>query len=414
MALQNLQQSLTTPIRPALNDQLELISSKCTQCQACVRECAFLSSYGNPKQIADSYNPDDGQFLDLPFKCSLCNLCSAVCPDEINPAEMFLEMRREAFDRGANDLSEHRRLRNFEKKGTSKRFSWYALPEGCDTIFFPGCALSGSRSETTLKVFEQLQKQIPAIGIVLDCCSKPSHDLGDEEHFNAMFGEMKDYLLSQGIKTVLLACPNCHLVFSHYGSELQARTIYEELEKADFPTATLSAAVTIHDPCTARFNLPAQDAVRRLLKNKNLQVEELPHSRKKTLCCGEGGAVNLLDPHLATHWGQKRIDEAKGRPIVSYCASCTQKLGVQAETSHILDLLFAENAKIAKPPLTYFKRLKLKKYLQDNFQAAVTRERTFQGTSKDPLKRTSKLHRLILTGSLVLLSLFAISQAWTL
>ena len=100
MALHNRQQSQTTPIKPGLNDQLELISSKCSQCQVCVRECAFLSSYGNPKQLADSYNPDEGRFLDIPFKCSLCNLCSAVCPEEINPAEMFLEMRREAFDRG--------------------------------------------------------------------------------------------------------------------------------------------------------------------------------------------------------------------------------------------------------------------------------------------------------------------------
>ncbi|MEE4254914.1 MAG: (Fe-S)-binding protein [Desulfuromusa sp.] len=414
MAFPDQQKSRTKHLSPALDKQLLLISEKCTQCQACVRECAFLSRHGSPKNIADSYNPDERQFLDIPFKCSLCNLCSAVCPEEINPAEMFLEMRREAFDRGAKDLSEHRRLRNFEKKGTSKRFSWYALPEDCDTIFFPGCALSGSRSETTLKVFEQLQKKMPSIGIVLDCCTKPSHDLGDEDHFNAMFGEMKDYLLSQGIKTVLLACPNCHLVFSRYGSELQPRTIYEELEQIDFPAAPSSEAVTIHDPCTARFNLPAQDAVRRLLKNKNLQIEELPHSGKKTFCCGEGGAVNFLAPELATHWGQKRIDEANGRSIVSYCSACTEKLGAQTQTSHILDLLFDENAKIAKPPLTYFKRLKLKKYLQDNFQATVTRERTFQGTSKYQLKKSIKLHRLILTGSLVLLSLFFISQAWTL
>lgn len=414
MAFPDQQKSQTKRLRPELDKQLLLISEKCTQCQVCVRECAFLSSYGSPKNIADRYNPNEGHFLDLPFKCSLCNLCSAVCPEEINPAEMFLEMRREAFNHGAKDLSEHRRLRNFEKKGTSKRFSWYALPEGCDTIFFPGCALSGSRSETTLKVFEQLQKQIPNIGIVLDCCTKPSHDLGDGEHFNAMFSEMKDYLLSQGIKTVLLACPNCHLVFNHYGSEFQAHTIYEELEKIDFPTATQPEAVTIHDPCTARFNLRAQDAVRRLLKNKNQRFDELPHSRKKTLCCGEGGAVNLLEPVLAAHWGQKRIDEANGRPIVSYCSACTQKLGAHAETSHILDLLFDENARIAKPPLTYFKRLKLKKHLQDNFQAAVTRERSFQGTSKFQLKMTTKLHRIILTGSLVLLSLFIISKAWTL
>ena len=98
MALQDQQKLRSHHLRPTLDKQFTLISSKCTQCQACIRECAFLSSHGSPKNITD-------------------------------------------------------------------------------------------------------------IGIVLDCCTKPSHDLGDEEHFNAMFGEMKDYLLSQGIKTVLLACP---------------------------------------------------------------------------------------------------------------------------------------------------------------------------------------------------------------
>jgi len=414
MALHYRQESRTIPLRTALNKQLELISSKCTQCQACVRECTFLLNYGNPKNIADSYNPDEKEFLELPFKCSLCNLCTAVCPEGIKPTEMFLEMRREAFARGEKKLPTHRRLQNYEAKGTSKRFSWYALPENCDTIFFPGCGLCGSRSEATLHVFESLQKKIPGIGIVLDCCTKPSHDLGDEDKFNTMFGELKSYLVSHGVKTVLLACPNCHKVFSDYGAELESRTIYEDLDLIDIPTAIPSEPVTIHDPCTARFNLSAQNAVRSLLKNRNIQIEELPHTRNKTLCCGEGGAVNCVAPKLATHWGKKRVKEAYGRPIISYCTGCTQTLGTHAQTSHILDLLFDETPKVAKPPLTYFKRLKLKKYLQNNFYAAVTRERTMQITSKCQRQKSTNRYRLILTGSLLLLSLFLISQAWTL
>ncbi len=30
-------------------------------------------------------------------------------------------------------------------------------------------------------------KKIPSVGIVLDCCTKPSHDLGRDDFFNAMF-----------------------------------------------------------------------------------------------------------------------------------------------------------------------------------------------------------------------------------
>ena len=76
------------------------------------------------------------------------------------------------------------------------------------------------------------------------------------------------------------------------------------------------------------------------------------------------------------------MDEACGQPIVSYCAGCTQILGKRGETNHLLDLLFSETAQqapVAKAPLTYFKRLKLKKQLQQHLDAATTRERILPG-----------------------------------
>jgi Fe-S oxidoreductase len=409
------------PLRPALAEQLGLVSSECTQCQTCVTECGFLKNHGDPKKIADNYNSSDKLCFELPFACSLCDLCTAVCPQGISPAKMFLEMRREAFDRDEATFPEHRALRKYEKRGTSKRFSWYALPENCDTIFFPGCSLSGSRSTTTLKVYEALQKAIPNIGMVLDCCTKPSHALGDEDYFSAMFGEMKHYLLTHGIKTVLIACPNCHKVFNDYGTEFNTRTVYEILDKVDAAvTKEWSETVTVHDPCTARFNIPAQTAVRSLLKNQGLKVEEQSHSGKTTFCCGEGGAVSCLAPELAKNWGKKRVKEADGQRIISYCAGCTQTLGAHAETSHILDLLFAADStesrksKIDKTPVACFKRLKLKKHLQQSITAAVTRERTFQAISKQQPKDTGRLNRqLILIGSFFLTAFILISQAWT-
>ena len=53
-------------------------------------------------------------------------------------------------------------------------FSYYALPEGCNTVFFPGCTLSGTRSEKVILTYQRLKKSIPSLGIVLDCCTKPS------------------------------------------------------------------------------------------------------------------------------------------------------------------------------------------------------------------------------------------------
>ena len=387
--------SLTeNPLRDKLDEQLRLVSENCTGCGLCVRECGFLQSYDDPKQLAESYDPTRKQDLSYPFECSLCELCSAVCPHEVKPSRMFLEMRREAFERGEGNLSEHNVLRRYEKTGMSRRYSWYALPEDCDTVFFPGCALTGSRPDTTLNVYRHVQKQAPAVGIVLDCCGKPSHDLGDEAYFLSMFEEMTDYLVSRGVQNILVACPNCYRVFNDHAPRLKTRTVYELLNEYDLPeTAQLSATVTVHDPCVSRFNTTGQTAVRELLGKKGLSIAETEHSGARTLCCGEGGAVGCLAPERAQIWKDKRLKEAGEQHITSYCASCTQTFAKHTSSSHVLDLLLTPEQALsgrasgARAPFTYLNRLRVKNHLKRTVSARVTRERTFQAgpENKGPL-----------------------------
>ncbi|NTV48684.1 MAG: hypothetical protein HGB32_03000 [Geobacteraceae bacterium] len=372
---------------------LATVSAGCTQCGLCVEECRFLQRYGTPKKIADSFDPSQKELLVMPYECSLCGLCTAVCPEPVDPDAMFLEMRREAVRRGNNQFFEYGGLLGYERKGVSRRFSWYGLPTGCDTIFFPGCALPGTRPAQTRTVFETLQSSIPALGIVFDCCTKPSHDLGRQEYFNAMFGEMSDYLVGRGVKTVLVACPNCYKMFSEYSPDLSVRTIYEALlESGAGDIATVTGTVTIHDPCVIRSFERPQDSVRALVVGTGLTIEEMPHNRQTTLCCGEGGAVACLEPEFADDWGKKRKREAIGRRTVTYCAGCTHMLGAHTPTSHVVDLLtdpaatIAGKAKVSKAPFTYLNRLKLKKHFMNTLKTASSRERIFNG-GEEPGKR---------------------------
>ena len=371
-------------INPGLREQLRVNSEKCIQCKLCQKECAFLRKYGKPKDIADSYDPADKLCQGMPFECSLCQLCAVVCPVKINPALMFLEMRRETVKRGNGDYAEHSVIREYEKRGTSKRYSYYAIPRDCDTIFFPGCTLPGTRPERVLGLFNYMRKIIPSIGIVLDCCTKPSHDLGREEYFNAMFHEMKDFLTVNGIRNVIVACPNCYKVFSRYGGELSVRTAYEFMADNGLPDGgELNGTVTVHDSCAVRFQGSVHAAARDLVAKKGLTVEEMKHSGRKTLCCGEGGSVGFLAPDLSKNWGVLRKEEAGGRRIVTYCAGCANFLGSLTPSNHILDIIFEPEAtmagtvKISKAPFTYLNRLRLKKHLKKNIDAAITRERTF-------------------------------------
>jgi len=132
-----------------------------------------------------------------------------------------------------------------------------------------------------------------------------------------------------------------------------------------------------------RFEEPVHAAVRNIVKAKRFMTDEMPHSGKKTLCCGEGGSVGFLSPGLAGKWAMLRKDEAAGKRIVTYCAGCANCLQSITPTSHLLDIIFepeaslADRSKVSKSPFTYLNRLRLKKKLKKTVNAATTRERTF-------------------------------------
>jgi uncharacterized membrane protein YdjX (TVP38/TMEM64 family)/Fe-S oxidoreductase len=383
-------------LRSGLHDRVVLTSSGCTNCGECVRECAFLKKYGTPKAIADDFNPEDPASLTRSFECSLCGLCSMVCPEHLDLDGLFLEMRREAVDRGFGTFPEHKPFVTYENLGTSQRFTLYRLPESCSTVFFPGCSLSGTRPEGVNRIFLELQKGDPNIGIVFDCCLKPSHSLGREQYVNAMFEEMNSWLVQQGVQEVLVACPNCQVMFETFGHGLQVRTAWEKLDESGLKPEAASGTIAVHDPCVIRNSQPVHQAVRDLLKRQGLTVEEMPHSGSNTVCCGKGGAVDMLAPNLAAIWGTLRKEEANGRRIITYCAGCVQALGVHTPTNHLVDVLFAPEKTLAgkkkgaTAPITYLNRLLLKRSFRHKGGFAVTRERTFVPEQVQPRKRSWK------------------------
>lgn len=363
-------------------DRLSGMVESCVECRMCQQECEFLSHYGTPKQLARSFDPGIQALRDAPFACSLCGLCESVCPVGLSPARMLLEMRRRSVGHARAAYSQHGRIFQYEARGISRRYTHYALPRGCDTVFFPGCTLSGARPETVLQVFQCLRGHSPSLGIVLDCCTKPSHDLGRQEHFEAVFGEMKAYLVEHGVRTVLVACPSCYSVFKEYGGDLAVRTVYELLLEAGLPRGgTASGTVTVHDPCAVRDEQAIHEAVRALIRAQGLPIQEMEHHGRTTLCCGEGGAVGFFSPKFSRNWRDRRKMEAADRRIITYCSGCVNLLGAVTPTSHVLDLIFEPRATLAgkirasKAPFTYWNRLRLKRRFKKTLKAAVTRER---------------------------------------
>ncbi len=355
---------------------VQLLADECVNCGICVKECAFLQEYGSPQRLATSWQ-DGKKENPFSFECSLCGLCHGVCPKKLDPSAMFLEMRRELVAKGQGTFPQHKTIRSYEKRGSSDLFSWYYLPDNCQTVLFPGCAFPGSRPQTFLRLFQCLQELFPGIGLVFDCCSKPSHDLGNVNHFRKMFAQLCQILNNHAVQKVLVTCPNCYRIFSEYGDGLQVESVYETLAGTQQKIQPAVKGVTVHDPCGVRFAAPVQESVRLLLQQLGVSVDEMKHSRQVSFCCGEGGSAGFLRPDFAKTWTDKRVAEAGAMPMVTYCAGCTHFLGKKAVTDHLLDLLFSSpeagkhGPKVSKAPFTYWNRYRLKRQLQKKLPGGV-------------------------------------------
>jgi Fe-S oxidoreductase len=354
---------------PALSAVVGEVSSGCTRCGACVLKCDFLARYGAPADIARDYDPESAGTM--PFECSLCGLCGSVCPEGLQPADMFLAMRRRAVDRGEAPYRGHSRILNYERRGISPAYTLEALPDGCDTVFFPGCSLPGTRPGSTLKIFNMLREADPRMGVVMHCCGKPSHDLGMSERFRSVFSLLHRRLLDAGVRRVLTGCPNCHKVVARYGEGLDVLSVYESLAERDFNRETAAAGVEacVHDSCAVREYAGIHAAARRLAGGAGLTLTEMKSAGRKTLCCGEGGDVVSVAPDLAFAWTRKRVEQAGGKKLVTYCAGCNAFLSPSADAVHLADLVadpkraLSGRARVRRAPFTYFNRRLLKRRL---------------------------------------------------
>lgn len=401
--------TIAAPLGSELVEEINRIQEVCIECPKCANHCAFLKKFGNPRQIAMACGPDDISTLNLSFMCNLCDLCAAVCPMGLAPGQLFLEMRREAVRRGIAPLPEHKGIMGYEKRGVSGRYTWYSLPRGCASVFFPGCTFSGTRMDTTIALYEHLKSQIPSMGIVLDCCTKPSHDLGRQDHFFTMFNEMKNWLMEHGVSDVMVVCPNCHKVFKTYGAPLKTISVYEFMAETGLPGKVRgpsavpdhSQPVTFHDPCVLRHEGAVQRAVRKLATDSGFIVGEMPHSMMTTVCCGEGGTVSAVAPEFSNKWRDIRRTEVQHRRLFTYCAGCAGMLNNETPTDHILDAVFHPDAVAAgkrratRAPFTYFNRIRLKRYIKREYTAAFSRERHFHPDTRKPGSRTGVWLKLL-------------------
>jgi Fe-S oxidoreductase len=319
------------------------------ECKLCVKDCEFLRHYcQTPKELAEKFKA--GYFKEnpvIPYSCNLCELCKKHCPEELCVGDMCLEIRERMVEEGIGPLPQHKMIIEDAEWALSPAFA-LSLPDpatgDCKRAFFTGCNLPAYSPSLVLATYDYLREKLPGTGIILRCCGEPYHGLGLSDPFKEAMAGLEQEMKKLGATELIVPCPECYRTLKRANPSFKLRTLYEVLLEVGIPQppGDGKAIFSLHDSCTARGEPAFQDSARELIKLTGHEIEELPHSRDLTLCCGQGGLIMPVNPMRVLGLAKDRLAEAH-HDVVSYCAACRETFSIHRPSVHVLDLIFNPN-----------------------------------------------------------------------
>ncbi|MBM4275844.1 MAG: FAD-binding protein [Deltaproteobacteria bacterium] len=366
-------------------------------CSKCVTNCTFLQNYVRhypftEKEMMRLLRERGAEEPLIPYSCHFCGLCQAVCPKDLHAGEACLDFRQRLVDSGKGPLPPHKGIQNYVKWGTSPYFT-LTRPDPATGkarwVFFPGCSLPGYSPHLVKAAYAYLREKLTDVGIILNCCGAPSHLTGEAAVFEGVLSRVASDLERLGGPELIAACTHCLHTLKDFRPGLRVRSIYEVMAEKGLPEAgrALEPGVfNIHDACGARGMPQIHDAVRRLVTDMGHGLEEMPHSREATICCGAGGMVEAVNAPLAQKMQDFRLSEAN-RDLITYCATCRARFRAAGRpAAHLLELLFNPRWRQAldAPPSGSLKRWWNRWRLKSNFS------KNFKGKTKRGITRISK------------------------
>ncbi len=333
-------------------------AQRCLQCECleCVKTCEYLARFGGyPKKYIRQIHNNLSIVMGtrsankLINSCSLCGLCAEVCPNNVDMGALCKQARQGMVAQGHMPPSAHDFALRDMQFSNSDKFTLARHQPGTDAsayLFFPGCQLSASAPGQVEQVYTYLRERLSGVGLMLRCCGAPADWAGRNDLFQAALAELSTRLADMGRPRVILACSSCYQVFKANLPDVEILSLWELMEQLGLPPEASpvgSRVVSIHDPCSTRYESQIQECVRRLVGRLGYQIDELPLSREKTTCCSYGGVVWLANPELAQEVIEKRI---AARPVdyLTYCAMCRDFFAAHGKrTLHLLDLIFDDD-----------------------------------------------------------------------
>jgi Fe-S oxidoreductase len=364
-----------------LNFKEVLDTFSCTECGRCQDACpAFATGKKlSPKLVImglrDQLLAEDDSPLvpnavpeESVWDCVTCGACVQVCPVSIEHVDQIVDLRRHlvmvesSFPPEAEPmLRDVERASNPWGKSQSERADWAAelgvrvLEPGDPTpeyLYWVGCAASFDErarhaAVSTAKLLQRAGVDFAILGPRESCTGDPARRIGNEYVFQAFAEQNVATLNEVGATKLVTGCPHCFNTLANEYPDFGGR--YEVIHHSELlaglvrdgrlrPERSDGNTITYHDSCYLARHNDVTAAPRELVSAVGRPVE-MSRSRKRTFCCGAGGAHMWMEER-GKPINEERVREAAAtgaETLAVACPFCTVMLddGVQSQRADL-------------------------------------------------------------------------------
>lgn len=313
------------------------------------REGSLLASGGSSSQALTEFAiPPEAVWA-----CTACGACVDICPVGNEPMRDILEIRRhlvlmenafpgtlQAVYRGME------RSANPWSLGPETRLRWAdgldiptvsQLPHP-ELLWWVGCApATDPRAQQTAQALARILKtagvQFAVLGPEERCTGDAARRSGNEYLFAELASANVETLNRVAAKRIVTTCPHClHTLKNEYPAFGGRYTVIHHTEliqellqtgRLKFKAGLEREGITFHDPCYLGRHNTVFEPPRTSLSSAGMKLSEMPRNRRKSFCCGAGGAQMWKEEeHGDERVSQNRLREAEATGASTLAVGC--------------------------------------------------------------------------------------------
>jgi Fe-S oxidoreductase len=355
-------------------------ASLCYQCGVCTAACPWglvKEDTFSVRRLVRGAQLGLDVAQEYVWLCTACGQCEALCPRGVSISEVirsvrYLDWQDRRTPPGLPTVlwSVHDN-NNPWAQPPSARSTWAADlqipffdPEQHEILLYVGCTAAYDRriQSVALSLVTLLRASGVTFGTLADaepCCGEPALSLGHRPFFDELIGVAAGLFKKHDASTVVTISPHCYhtfvsqmpaagvemevLHYSQYLAQLvgQGRLVVNRLP---------AKRVTFHDPCyLARHHNDEASARLVLGALPDIEVLEMAHHGRDTICCGGGGGRMWLETVADERFADIRVAEAvqvEAEYLVTACPFCLSCLEDSVKAQKLQDLRVLDLAEL--------------------------------------------------------------------